>query len=780
MAAISNNQSTLPVSPYSSSSCTAIFPVTISSVSALAANLRTLLVCDLQLSEIVLVSPRSLHGEIRKILRTVFSTEESRDVHTELSLLSWLPDTDEDMVILRAARQATADFVLLLDSSGLKSVENGTHELLLSFKSTSIDLPIGPHGFASVSSNLTCLSASDQPESAVFLVPPLIMPSSLVPDIDLTPDPTYGVWYSLGEQVARARSDMSGGLVIGSRAAGSEWCPFDQMQDLHRAPVDPSPFDPFDMLGLDTIQLSPNLSVHQSSGISANMADSSSSFLLLFPSLRDLRMFSPAACRLLRHGYRLHALLYAEAATRTKDFVDAGDHQVFSDADCRLKYESYRWPESGFKAESDISDWLQTLGPAVDVIIASSDRSQPSFYIDLLLEYRRNHDRPSMVHIPQGDLPYCDWMGTLSLQEWMDWHMPQVDISVVTNDRPWSLNRLLSSLSSARYFGDSLDLRINLDQTADPETLDLVDEFEWEHGRVSIHHRVIHGGLLPAVVESWYPHSNHSYGLILEDDVEVSPLFYAWIKMSILRYRYGAPQNVSPQLFGISLYQQKHLELRPEGRHAFNARSAFAAANLPDPITPYLSQIPCSWGAVYFPEQWREFHAYLAFRLSEYAWDVDEAVVPAVRSNNWSRSWKKYFIELVYLRGYVMLYPNYEDYISLSTNHLEAGSHVKDVPSETYLRKKRLFLLPLMALPDVIDWLSPLVTGLLDLPGGTLPRWQEMPVLDLLGLPTAEESLVQRGRLRRDELTGCVDSPITMHDAADLLCLQNTVFQPTP
>lgn len=67
--------------------------------------------------------------------------------------------------------------------------------------------------------------------------------------------------------------------------------------------------------------------------------------------------------------------------------------------------------------------------------------------------------------------------------------------------------------------------------------MQMVDHFEWEHGSVFAHHRVIHGGLLPAVVESWYPHSNHSYGLLLEDDVELSPLFYAWIKMSVLRYR---------------------------------------------------------------------------------------------------------------------------------------------------------------------------------------------------------------------------------------------------
>ena len=120
----------------------------------------------------------------------------------------------------------------------------------------------------------------------------------------------------------------------------------------------------------------------------------------------------------------------------------------------------------------------------------------------------------------------------------IDWHVPRVEISIITNDRPNSLRRLLESLSDSRYFGDKLNIRINIEQDADYETLELVDRWNWEHGSVSVTRRVIHAGLLPAVVESWYPHSDHSYGLILEDDVEVSPLFYGWLKMNLLRYRY--------------------------------------------------------------------------------------------------------------------------------------------------------------------------------------------------------------------------------------------------
>jgi hypothetical protein len=226
-----------------------------------------------------------------------------------------------------------------------------------------------------------------------------------------------------------------------------------------------------------------------------------------------------------------------------------------------------------------------------------------------------------------------------------------------------------------------------------------------------------------------------------------------------LSLRYGDPSNRSPHLFGISLYQQKNVELPAQGRRAFNARSLFSASGISDPSTPYLSPVPCSWGAVYFPEHWREFHAYLSIRLSEYSMKINEIVVPNVRSNNWTKSWKKYFIELVYLRGYVMLYPNFRDFVSLSTNHLEVGSHVKFRTRE----KQELFTVPLMQLPS-----APSLTS--GLPGNTLPAWDSLPVLNLTGFLATLESLAEIGRLRRIELTGCVDNP-AWYNVRDLLCI---------
>lgn len=343
----------------------------------------------------------------------------------------------------------------------------------------------------------------------------------------------------------------------------------------------------------------------------------------------------------------------------------------------------------------------------------------------------------------------------------------------MTNDRPVSLHRLLSSLQTAHYYGDDVSLSVNLEQTADRLTHRLVDDMRWPHGAFSLRHRILLGGLMPAIVESWYPTSNDTYGVLLEDDVEVSPLFYGWLKFAILQYRYTlAGRRASPRMFGVSLYQQKNIELRPEGRQPFDAHRLFEGLSL-HPTTPYLSQIPCSWGAAYFPEHWREFHAYLALRLSELALPISEPLVPAIRSNKWPRSWKKYFIELVYLRGYSMLYPNFPDFESLSTNHLEKGTHVKTARVDD--KKKALFEVPLL------DGDASLVDSL---PGGPgherLPSWDALPTLDLWGALASERELVERGWQTTRMLGTCgagrlpslegEDLAHPRYDARELLC----------
>lgn len=187
--------------------------------------------------------------------------------------------------------------------------------------------------------------------------------------------------------------------------------------------------------------------------------------------------------------------------------------------------------------------------------------------------------------------------------------------------------------------------------------MDVIESFPWSFGTKFIHRRIHRGGLLNAISESWHPASNHNYAIILEDDIEVSSQFYVWARSCLLKYRYDAAspnhehlkfsdyeKNRRTRLFGISLYTPRLQEMTyPRKRFSTNA-----LFHPPDwlPHTPFLYQLPCSWGALYFPEHWKEFQIYLIQRLQELEKSGENnsraVFVPHARSNTWDRSWKRY------------------------------------------------------------------------------------------------------------------------------------------
>ncbi|KAK7030635.1 hypothetical protein R3P38DRAFT_3394049 [Favolaschia claudopus] len=639
-------------------SLVAVLPVTLASLSTLNDTLSLLISPPSCVSQVLIVCPESLHSRIRTTIRQTLRAAPDSEYSPGVSLYSWNGNPSAGVLI--AATQLSYKWLLLLDDTDMKSLSDRTRRMLLC--PILGDVPIGPRGVAGASDNLSCLPPSSEMRPASYLLPPFALPASLVSQI-------HGSWSELGRAVSDSRKTSYGGVVRGYGDPDLDWC---------------------------------NQPRHSSFSALAQKHSSTTAglFLFLLPNIGDLRLLVKLMCRLQTSGHSVKVLLYSEPSADL-------DHEIY-DSGCHISYQAMN--PTARLVHTTILDWVERIDGNPDVIFALKEPATQLLQIDRFV----------IVRVPRDDLPYVYWMGSLSLVEWQRWHVPQIELSIITQNRTRSLERLLSSLSRGRYFGDSVSLRMNLEQSSEFETIRVVDAYQWNHGTMFTHRRVIHGGLLPAVVESWYPHSNHSYGVLLEDDVELSPFFYAWIKMAILRYRYGESTGETFRLFGVSLYQQKNIELHPEGRRAFDPRRIFAENGIV-PSTPYLSQIPCSWGAVYFPEHWREFHSYLADRLSETTMEIDQIVVPNVRSNNWTKSWKKYFIELVYLRGYVMLYPNYEGFISLSTNHLEVGSHVKEVSKE----KQDVFRLPLMELDSV--------ENLLSIPGARLPEWKALPVLNLTG-----------------------------------------------
>src|SRR5204862_6385227 len=105
-----------------------------------------------------------------------------------------------------------------------------------------------------------------------------------------------------------------------------------------------------------------------------------------------------------------------------------------------------------------------------------------------------------------------------------------------------------------------------------------------------------------------------------------------------------------------------------------------------------------------------------------------------------------------------MLYPNYENFTSFSTNHAEAGTHIHLVEGKN---QGNVFGVPLMEENMILS----------GLPGGSAPSYMDLPVLDLLGNVVSSEELIQRGRTLQSEISLCPPSDELTFNPQDILCV---------
>ena len=139
---------------------------------------------------------------------------------------------------------------------------------------------------------------------------------------------------------------------------------------------------------------------------------------------------------------------------------------------------------------------------------------------------------------------------------------PLLVIALISNNRYGSLVRLCTSLAEAdyshakEYFRGGINLVFNLEAKSSKRLVDFVVGFRWPHGSKTVRMRLIKGGLVRAVSEAWYPSSMFEYGLLLEDDLEVSPLYMNWIN----RVMNAHTHSTANRLIGISLYSPRVTE----------------------------------------------------------------------------------------------------------------------------------------------------------------------------------------------------------------------------
>ncbi|CAI9106193.1 OLC1v1005278C1 [Oldenlandia corymbosa var. corymbosa] len=267
-------------------------------------------------------------------------------------------------------------------------------------------------------------------------------------------------------------------------------------------------------------------------------------------------------------------------------------------------------------------------------------------------------------------------------------------IKVLTYNRLPSLTRCLNSLALAHYddftqvhlhiYIDHFPLEYNdgrgsqdLDSKLDlsREILDFVDRFKWDFGDKLVHYRNLNVGLQSQWLEAWWPSSDDEFAFVVEDDLELSPYYFRFLKSLILNYYYNE-SNFNPMIYGASLQRPRFVP----GKHG-NKIQLDSGTEL------FLYQLVGTWGQLLFPRPWKEFRLwYDSHKAKGIKPILDGMVTTGWYKRMGERIWTPWFIKFIHARGYFNIYTNFKNEMALSVSHRDAGvNYGKSAGPDSYL-----------------------------------------------------------------------------------------------
>ena len=238
---------------------------------------------------------------------------------------------------------------------------------------------------------------------------------------------------------------------------------------------------------------------------------------------------------------------------------------------------------------------------------------------------------------------------------------PVMNLIVLTMNRKNSLHRLLNSLEAANYGTDTVALSIMVDHApGNGPVIKLAEEFSFTHGPKVVQIAPSNLGLAKSWFESWYPPRDSSRAIILEDDVEVSPKWYQWVKSAWNAYEHR--QDIA----GISLQRQTLVPQEPS-----------KTAEIVNRHEPFLYSLVGSIGFSPHPVQWRKFMDWLR-SIDLETFDVS---TPGLVTSRWWKvtnkrhMWTQHFIYFCKKFDLYTLYINLPEKETLGAHWREKGEH---------------------------------------------------------------------------------------------------------
>ncbi|GLT41804.1 hypothetical protein SLA2020_158440 [Shorea laevis] len=161
----------------------------------------------------------------------------------------------------------------------------------------------------------------------------------------------------------------------------------------------------------------------------------------------------------------------------------------------------------------------------------------------------------------------------------------------------------------------------------------------------------------------------------MEDDLELSPLYYKVLRSLILDYYYDA-SNYSPYIYGAKLQRPRFVP----GKHGNKLQ-------LDSGIQLFLYQLVGTWGQLLFPKPWKEFRLW----YDEHKAKGIKPLLDGMVTTGWykkmgERIWTPWFIKFIHSHGYFNIYTNFQHEKALSVSHRDAGvNYAKTVGPDSQL-----------------------------------------------------------------------------------------------
>ena len=385
-----------------SGSVSAVLPVTEATLPTLRRTLDPLLQDHSSISEITLLCPLELFPPISKMLR-----DGRLDMDVEIHVDVWPSGMDEGQATMRAASGLVSEYVLVLDSGGLSALHEEARDLFVT-QPFLLDMPTGLCGASLVqaSNHALCVKPFTDPKPVSFTLPPFFMPTSSLKGFNFSASDETNFWWQLGRGLLHA--DGVGAFIRKSdKSHDRVWC-HELCQRLSISTEEPAQQQCAAGQG-DTLESDSRMNLANSTTIA-----------MVMPSMEDLNQFSSTICAFAQKDLTPHVLVLSDDAVPSsmheKPFPWIQDRFVSSF--CELSISTLHLSSNSYANAEAVDFWLDSTNETASVLVYGMDAGLSSkvSMITQVIDTQRERG-VTVIKIPQSDLSFCYWMGTLSLTE---------------------------------------------------------------------------------------------------------------------------------------------------------------------------------------------------------------------------------------------------------------------------------------------------------------------------------------------------------------------------